>query len=254
VWRFSRIVSQEAGENGGGAFLLQWFVFLFTWSIPLILAEYAAGRYARFGVPLTFGKLGGQAKMYVPSCPPFHSSLTSSFFSTISPFHLRSWMGIFMGSVATFIGFYYAVVTGYCLCVQSLPSSFLCSRLTFFSFLSYYLYRSIFFELPTTREQSMEVWDSLQTPTTSIICAVIVILIVCLITWQGVKSLVRNPTPSQLQRLLSYSHPIGKGKHRPRAHFTDHHSNHRHLGFNSRCAIFSLILYWFFCLNILTTV
>ena len=38
IWRFPRI----AAKNGGGEFLLAWFVFLFLWSIPLILLEFGA--------------------------------------------------------------------------------------------------------------------------------------------------------------------------------------------------------------------
>ena len=34
IWRFPRVVA----ENGGGAFLIAWLVFLFTWSIPLLIA------------------------------------------------------------------------------------------------------------------------------------------------------------------------------------------------------------------------
>ena len=37
IWRFPRIVA----ENGGGAFLVAWGVFLFTWSIPLLITEFA---------------------------------------------------------------------------------------------------------------------------------------------------------------------------------------------------------------------
>ncbi|MEX2090114.1 MAG: sodium-dependent transporter, partial [Bacteroidota bacterium] len=43
IWRFSRIVAQ----NGGGSFLIPWVIFLFLWSIPLIIAEFAIGKYTR---------------------------------------------------------------------------------------------------------------------------------------------------------------------------------------------------------------
>jgi NSS family neurotransmitter:Na+ symporter len=58
------MVAQEAGENGGGVFLIQWIIFLFTWAIPLIVAEYAVGKFTRVGVPLSFVKLGGPSKLY----------------------------------------------------------------------------------------------------------------------------------------------------------------------------------------------
>ena len=43
LWRFPRI----AAQNGGGAFLIPWLLFLFAWSIPLLIAEFGLGRGAR---------------------------------------------------------------------------------------------------------------------------------------------------------------------------------------------------------------
>ncbi len=40
IWRFPRIAAQNGGETGAGAFLIAWLVFLFIWSITLIIAEY----------------------------------------------------------------------------------------------------------------------------------------------------------------------------------------------------------------------
>ena len=45
IWRFPRI----AAQNGGGEFLIPWFVFLFLWGIPLLLAEFALGKSSRRG-------------------------------------------------------------------------------------------------------------------------------------------------------------------------------------------------------------
>lgn len=84
IWRFSRIVAQ----NGGGSFLIPWVVFLFIWSVPLIIAEFAIGKYTRKGT------IGGIATLAGPSF---------------------GWMGAFVGFVATAIMFYYSVVTGWCI-------------------------------------------------------------------------------------------------------------------------------------------
>lgn len=84
IWRFSRIVAQ----NGGGSFLIPWVMFLFLWSIPLIIAEFAIGKYTRFG------NIGGIAK------------IAGEKFA---------WMGAFVGFVATAIMFYYSVVAGWCI-------------------------------------------------------------------------------------------------------------------------------------------
>ncbi len=87
IWRFPRIAAQNAGEQGAGAFLVAWLVFLFVWSVPLIIAEYALGRSGRMGVMGTFAKIAG--KRY-------------------------TWMGAFVGFVAAAIMFYYSVVAGWC--------------------------------------------------------------------------------------------------------------------------------------------
>jgi NSS family neurotransmitter:Na+ symporter len=84
IWRFPRI----AATNGGGSFLIPWVLFLFLWSIPLIMAEFAIGKYTRKGT------IGAFATILGPG---------------------RAWMGAFVGFVATAIMFYYSVVAGWCL-------------------------------------------------------------------------------------------------------------------------------------------
>lgn len=87
IWRFPRIAATNAGSEGAGAFLVAWVIFLFAWSIPLIIAEYALGRTGRKGVVGTFAKIAGER---------------------------YAWMGAFVGVVATAIMFYYAVIAGWC--------------------------------------------------------------------------------------------------------------------------------------------
>lgn len=84
IWRFPRIVSQQ----GGGAFIIAWLLFLFIWSIPLLLIEISIGKKTRLGVVGSFGKMMGR-----------------NF----------AWMGTFVAFVTTSIMFYYSVVTGWCL-------------------------------------------------------------------------------------------------------------------------------------------
>ena len=83
IWRFPRI----AASNGGGSFLVAWVVFLFLWSIPLMIAEFAIGKRIRQGTVGAFVGLGG---------PGF------------------AWMGGFVALCASAIMFYYSVVTGWC--------------------------------------------------------------------------------------------------------------------------------------------
>ncbi len=87
IWRFPRIVAQNGGDDGAGAFLIAWVAFLFLWSVPLIVAEYALGRKGRSGVVGTFARIAGER---------------------------FGWMGAFVGWVSTAIMFYYSVVGGWC--------------------------------------------------------------------------------------------------------------------------------------------
>jgi NSS family neurotransmitter:Na+ symporter len=84
MWRFPRI----AAQNGGAAFLIPWIIFLFVWSIPLLIAEFSIGRGTRRGVVGAF------------------SSMTNGRFA---------WMGGFVAVVTVMILFYYSVVTGWTL-------------------------------------------------------------------------------------------------------------------------------------------
>lgn len=84
LWRFPRI----AAQNGGAAFLIPWMVFLFVWSLPLLIAEFAIGRGMRRGVVGAFTKMiGGRF----------------------------AWMGGWVAAVTILILFYYSVVTGWTL-------------------------------------------------------------------------------------------------------------------------------------------
>jgi len=87
IWRFPRIAATNAGDDGAGAFLFAWLIFLLVWSIPLIIAEYALGKKGRMGVLGSIAKVAGEK---------------------------FSWMGAFIAFVATAIMFYYSVVAGWC--------------------------------------------------------------------------------------------------------------------------------------------
>jgi NSS family neurotransmitter:Na+ symporter len=84
IWRFPR----ECAVNGGGAFMIPWILFLFSWSIPLLIAEFTIGKHTRFGTIGAFKRFAG--KKY-------------------------AWMGAWMMLVNIFIMFYYAVVMGWVL-------------------------------------------------------------------------------------------------------------------------------------------
>lgn len=54
VWRFPYITY----ANGGGAFLIPYFVALFTAGIPLLILEFSVGHWSRQGAPGSFKKIG----------------------------------------------------------------------------------------------------------------------------------------------------------------------------------------------------
>ena len=84
IWRFPRI----AASNGGGTFLIPWVAFLFLWSVPLIMAEFAIGKKTRQGTVGSFAQMMGNR---------------------------FAWMGGYIGVVAVGIMFYYSVVAGWCI-------------------------------------------------------------------------------------------------------------------------------------------
>lgn len=84
IWRFPRMVAQ----NGGGSFLIPWVIFLFTWSIPLLIIEFATGKKSGKGTVGSFAFIMGKK---------------------------FAWMGAFVGVCTMAIMFYYSVVTGWCM-------------------------------------------------------------------------------------------------------------------------------------------
>ena len=85
IWRFPYMCY----ANGGGAFLVPYFVALFVVGIPLMMLEFGLGHWARSGAPQAM------AKMH----PRF------------------SWIGWWAVSFVMFgIVVYYAVVIAWCVC------------------------------------------------------------------------------------------------------------------------------------------
>jgi NSS family neurotransmitter:Na+ symporter len=82
IWRFPRVIAQ----NGGAPFLIPWIIFLFLWSIPLLILEFGIGKKTRMGTIGAFGSMDRRL----------------------------TWMGGFVGFCTLAITFYYCVVTGWC--------------------------------------------------------------------------------------------------------------------------------------------
>jgi len=81
LWRFPRLAGQY-----GGSFILLWILFLFIWSIPLLLSEFAIGKKFKDGVIGSFAQFAGKR---------------------------FAWMGFFITVCTLGIAFYYSVVTAW---------------------------------------------------------------------------------------------------------------------------------------------
>ncbi|MFL2976258.1 MAG: sodium-dependent transporter [Candidatus Thalassarchaeaceae archaeon] len=137
IWRFPRMV----GANGGGSFLVPWLIFLFVWSVPLVIAEFAIGKRARTGTVGAFRIFAGKR---------------------------FAWMGLWTAWISTAIGFYYAVVTGWCLKYFSAAAS-----------------GGLGQGVDTT-----QVWnDFLQDPSQVIIFQFLAVLITMAAIWRGAKAI-----------------------------------------------------------------
>ena len=136
-WRFPRMV----GANGGGSFLVPWLIFLFLWSVPLIIAEFALGKRSRTGTVGTFRIFAGKR---------------------------FAWMGLWTAWISTAIGFYYAVVTGWCI-----------------NYFQTAIRGGLGSEVDT-----VEVWNSfLQNPMEVVFFQSIAVAITMLAIWKGAKAI-----------------------------------------------------------------
>lgn len=84
IWRFPRVITQ----NGGGAFIIPWLIFLFLWCLPLMIVEISIGRNFKKGVLSSFRE--GMGERF-------------------------TWLGAFVAWVSTAILFYYSIVVGWCI-------------------------------------------------------------------------------------------------------------------------------------------
>ena len=83
IWRYPYVVY----ENGGGAFLIPYFVALATAGLPILMLEYSLGHRYRQGAPATFHLMRERWE----------------------------WLGWWQASVSFVIATYYVVILGWCL-------------------------------------------------------------------------------------------------------------------------------------------
>jgi len=83
IWRFPYVVY----ENGGGAFLIPYFIAIATAALPILIAEYTLGHRYRNAAPYTFRAIH----------------------------HRFEPLGWFQATISFFIATYYMVILGWCL-------------------------------------------------------------------------------------------------------------------------------------------
>lgn len=145
LWRFPRLAGQY-----GGSFILLWILFLFIWSIPLLLSEFAIGKKFKSGVIGSFAQFAG--KKY-------------------------AWMGFFITMCTLGIAFYYSIVTAWAF------------RYLTFSVNNVFSSTSLLENLQSNPEYLNEFWLSISNGDwTTVIVYIIVIFLGAFILIRGVKN------------------------------------------------------------------
>lgn len=94
IWRFSYV----AGENGGGAFLLLYLMYIFLIGLPLVIAELALGRRAQGDAIAAFdGPAPGSSFRYAGVFLGAGAVLILSYYSVIAGWALKYFTGAALG-------------------------------------------------------------------------------------------------------------------------------------------------------------
>ncbi len=145
LWRFPRLAGQY-----GGSFILLWILFLFIWSIPLLLSEFAIGKKFKSGVVGSFAKFAG--KKY-------------------------TWMGFFITICTLGIAFYYSIVTAWAFRYLSFSASNIFSETTLLE------------NLQANPDYLNNFWNGISNGDwTTVIVYIVVILLASFLLIRGVKN------------------------------------------------------------------
>ena len=104
VWRFPYLVF----NNGGGAFIVIFFLMLFLVGIPIFFLELAIGQFSGIGPTDVFHKMA-----------PLFQGILKRFWTHVSPklntfFFVVAGLGYAALTCNAFVGFYYNVIIAYC--------------------------------------------------------------------------------------------------------------------------------------------
>ena len=95
IWRFPRV----AASNGGGEFLVASIVFLFLWSIPLVLVEFGMGRQTRRGPIGAFIQLMGPRWAWMGAFIALATAAIMSYYSVVAGWTLRYALAAIFGQL-----------------------------------------------------------------------------------------------------------------------------------------------------------
>lgn len=96
IWRFP----YEAGQNGGGAFMLCYLAFIFMLGVPLLCAEYSMGRATRSNIFGAYRRLAPRRKWYLAGYIGILSSiLILSFYSVVAGWTIEYCVSSMTGSL-----------------------------------------------------------------------------------------------------------------------------------------------------------
>ena len=91
IWRFPYV----AAENGGGAFMIPYFIAILTAGIPILILEYTIGKTYRGSAPASFGRIN----------PKFEilgwAQVMVAFVITVYYFAVIVWVVSYIGFAAT---------------------------------------------------------------------------------------------------------------------------------------------------------
>ena len=99
IWRFP----YEAGQGGGGAFLICYILFVFLIGVPAICAEFSLGRFSRSGMPVAYRKAASSRRWdFIGYASVIAAFLIISFYSVVAGWTLEyivdSVLGLFQST------------------------------------------------------------------------------------------------------------------------------------------------------------
>ncbi|MDE6049550.1 MAG: sodium-dependent transporter, partial [Paramuribaculum sp.] len=96
IWRFP----YEAGSNGGGAFMICYFLFIFIIGVPVVCAEFIMGRGTRSNIFGAYRKLSPEGRWYIAGFMGILASiLILSFYSVVAGWILEYLVQSLTGSI-----------------------------------------------------------------------------------------------------------------------------------------------------------